>query len=84
MFRYVKVTSDGVTIVDNKTELTGPICSGMVIRVYYCYKTELTCYQRWNYMFRYVKITSDRVTIVDNKTELTGLVINDGPICSGM
>ena len=22
MFRYVKVTSDGVTIVDNKTELT--------------------------------------------------------------
>ena len=23
MFRYVKVTSDGVTIVDNKTELTG-------------------------------------------------------------
>ena len=39
-------------------------------------------------MFRYVKVTSDRVTIVDNKivdnkTELT-LVINDGPICSGM
>ena len=35
MFRYVKVTSDGVTIVDNKTELTGlvindgRICSGM-------------------------------------------------------
>ena len=32
MFRYVKVTSDRVTIVDNKTELTalvindGPIC----------------------------------------------------------
>jgi hypothetical protein len=23
MFRYVKVTSDGVTIVDNKTEVTG-------------------------------------------------------------
>ena len=22
--------------------------------------------------------------IVDNKTEVTGLVINDGPICSGM
>jgi hypothetical protein len=35
-------------------------------------------------MFRYVKVTSDRVTIVDNKTELTTLVINDGPICSGM
>ena len=35
-------------------------------------------------MFRYVKITSDRVTIIDNKTELTALVINDGPICSGM
>jgi hypothetical protein len=35
-------------------------------------------------MFRYVKVTSDRVTIVDNKTELTRLVINDGPICSGM
>jgi hypothetical protein len=35
-------------------------------------------------MFRYVKVTSDGVTIVDNKTELTGLVINDGPICSGM
>jgi hypothetical protein len=30
MFRYVKVTSDGVTIVDNKTELTGLV------------KTELT------------------------------------------
>ena len=35
MFRYVKVTSDGVTIVDNKTELTslvindGPISSDM-------------------------------------------------------
>jgi hypothetical protein len=33
VFRYVKVTSDRVTIVDNKTELTGlvindgPICS---------------------------------------------------------
>jgi hypothetical protein len=35
-------------------------------------------------MFRYVKVTSDRVTIVDNKTELTAVVINDGPICSGM
>ena len=35
-------------------------------------------------MFRYVKITSDGVTIVDNKTGVTGLVINDGPICSGM
>ena len=35
-------------------------------------------------MFRYVKVTSDGVTIVDNKTELTVLVINDGPICSGM
>jgi hypothetical protein len=35
-------------------------------------------------MFRYVKVTSDGVTIVDNKTELTALVINDGPICSGM
>ena len=63
MFRYVKVTSDRVTIVDNKTELTD---------------------QWWTYMFRYVKVTSDGVTIVDNKTELTGLVINDGPICSGM
>jgi hypothetical protein len=35
MFRYVKVASDRVTIVDNKTELTalvindGPICSDM-------------------------------------------------------
>ena len=66
MFRYVKVTSDGVTIVDNKN------------------RTDSPGYQWWTYMFRYVKVTSDRVTIVDNKTELTGLVINDGPICSGM
>ena len=35
-------------------------------------------------MFRYVNVTSDGVTIVDNKTDLTALVINDGPICSGM
>ena len=35
-------------------------------------------------MFRYVNVTSDGVTIVNNKAELTGLVINDGPICSGM
>ena len=35
-------------------------------------------------MFWYVKVTSDRITIADNKTEVTGLVINDGPICSGM
>ena len=35
-------------------------------------------------MFKYVNVTSDGVTIVDNKTEVTGLVINDGPICSGM
>ena len=35
-------------------------------------------------MFRYIKVTSDGVAIVDNKTELTALVINDGPICSGM
>ena len=41
-------------------------------------------------MFRYVKVnnktdrTVDTDTIVDNKTEVTGLVINDGPICSGM
>lgn len=31
-----------------------------------------------------VKVSTDGVTIVNNNTELEGVIVNDGPICSGI